>query len=122
MKLFEPVSLRDLTLRNHLVVSPMCQYSAVDGMANDYHLIHLGRFALGGFGLIIVEATGVVPEGRITHGDLGLWSDEQIPGLARVAQSLKARRRSDVQASAAPRNRPSACRKRTPLHRPKRSF
>ncbi|WP_144158436.1 NADH:flavin oxidoreductase/NADH oxidase [Paraburkholderia sp. BCC1885] len=90
MTLFEPISLRGVTLRNRLAISPMCQYSAVDGVANDYHLVHLGRFALGGFGLVIVEATGVVPEGRITHGDLGLWSDAQIPALARIVDTLKA--------------------------------
>ncbi|KGH28502.1 NADH:flavin oxidoreductase/NADH oxidase [Comamonas testosteroni] len=89
MKLFEPVALRGVTLRNRLVVAPMCQYSARDGYVNDHHLIHLGRFAMGGFGLVIVEASGVVPEGRITHGDLGIWSDDQIPGLARVASALK---------------------------------
>ncbi|BEU28465.1 NADH:flavin oxidoreductase/NADH oxidase [Paraburkholderia sp. 22B1P] len=89
MKLFERVSLRNLELRNRLVISPMCQYSAVDGFVNDYHVINLGRFALGGFGLVMVEATGVVPEGRITHGDLGLWSDDHIPGLARIVTALK---------------------------------
>ncbi|MGC3991651.1 MAG: hypothetical protein QM796_18570 [Chthoniobacteraceae bacterium] len=90
MKLFEPITLKGLTLRNRLVVSPMCQYSATNGFSDDYHLIHLGRFALGGFGLVIVEATAVLPEGRITHGDLGLWSDDQIEGLARIVRSLKA--------------------------------
>ncbi|WP_444756680.1 NADH:flavin oxidoreductase/NADH oxidase [Pseudomonas sp. A014] len=89
MKLFEPVALRDVTLRNRLVVSPMCQYSAQGGYVNDHHLINLGRFAMGGFGLIMVEATAVVPEGRITHGDLGLWSDDHIPGLQRIAEALK---------------------------------
>lgn len=89
MKLFERVSLRQLELRNRLVVPPMCQYSAVNGFVNDYHVINLGRFALGGFGLVIVEATGVVPEGRITHGDLGLWSDDHIPGLARIVKAVK---------------------------------
>ncbi len=64
--LFHPLKLRELTLRSRLAVSPMCQYSAVDNLANDFHLVHLGRFALGGFGLVVVEATGVAPEGRIT--------------------------------------------------------
>ncbi len=64
--------------------------SATDGIATDYHLIHLGRFVLGGFGLVIVEATGVAPEGRITHGDLGLWSDHHVEGLKRIATALKA--------------------------------
>ena len=73
--LFSPLALRDLTLRNRTVVAPMCQYSAQHGLANDWHLVHLGRFAMGGFGLVIVEATGVLPEGRISYGDLGLWHD-----------------------------------------------
>src|SRR4051812_39913163 len=88
--LFAPLTLRGLTLPNRLVVAPMCQYSVTDGFVGDYHLAHLGRFALGGFGLVIVEATGVTPEGRISHGDVGLWSDEHIPGLARVADFLHA--------------------------------
>lgn len=90
MKLFESVPLRGVTLRNRLAVSPMCQYSARDGFASDYHLIHLGRFAMGGFGLVMVEATAVLPEGRITHGDLGLWSDAHVDGFARIAAALKA--------------------------------
>lgn len=88
--LFTPLALRGLTLRNRLVVSPMCQYSADDGMANDYHLVHLGRFALGGFAAVIVEATAVAPEGRISHGDMGIWSDAHIEPLARIARFLGA--------------------------------
>src|SRR3954471_16233222 len=88
--LLSPLTLRGLTLPNRLVVAPMCQYSVTDGFVGDYHLVHLGRFALGGFGLVIVEATGVTPEGRISHGDVGLWSDEHVPGLARVADFLHA--------------------------------
>jgi 2,4-dienoyl-CoA reductase-like NADH-dependent reductase (Old Yellow Enzyme family) len=84
------LTVRALTLRNRLVVAPMCQYSVPDGLVGDYHLVHLGRFALGGFGLVIVEATGVTAEGRISHGDVGLWSDEHIPGLARIADFLHA--------------------------------
>ena len=80
--------MRGLTLPNRLVVAPMCQYSVTDGLVGDYHLVHLGRFALGGFGLVIVEATGVTAEGRISHGDVGLWSDDHIPGLARIAAFL----------------------------------
>ena len=87
-KLFSPTTLRGLTLRNRTVVAPMCQYSAQDGFANDWHFVHLGRFALGGFGLVILEATGVVPEGRISYGDLGLWKDEQIAPLKRVVDFL----------------------------------
>jgi 2,4-dienoyl-CoA reductase-like NADH-dependent reductase (Old Yellow Enzyme family) len=88
--LLSPLPIRGLTLPNRLVVAPMCQYSVTDGFVGDYHLVHLGRFALGGFGLVIVEATGVTPEGRISHGDVGLWSDEHVPGLARIADFLHA--------------------------------
>jgi len=88
--LFTPLTLRGLTLPNRLVVAPMCQYSVTDGFVGDYHLAHLGRFALGGFGLVVVEATGVTPEGRISHGDVGLWSDEHVAGLARVVELLHA--------------------------------
>jgi 2,4-dienoyl-CoA reductase-like NADH-dependent reductase (Old Yellow Enzyme family) len=88
--LFSPLQLRDLTLRNRTVVAPMCQYSAKHGLANDWHFVHLGRFALGGFGLVIVEATGVLPEGRISYADLGLWNDDQIAPLARIVDFLHA--------------------------------
>jgi 2,4-dienoyl-CoA reductase-like NADH-dependent reductase (Old Yellow Enzyme family) len=88
-KLFEPLRLRGLTLRNRLALSPMCQYSAVNGFANEYHIVHYGRFSLGGFGLVMVEATGVSPQARITHGDLGIWDDAQIEGLARIAGFAK---------------------------------
>lgn len=87
-KLFSPATLRGLTLRNRTVVAPMCQYSAQDGFANDWHFVHLGRFALGGFGLVMLEATAVVPEGRISYGDLGLWKDEQIAPLKRIVAFL----------------------------------
>ncbi|HEX8030042.1 MAG TPA: hypothetical protein VF491_16325, partial [Vicinamibacterales bacterium] len=76
--LLTPLRLRGLTLKNRVVISPMCQYSAVDGRANDWHFVHLGRFALGGAGLVIAEATAVAADGRITHGDTGLWRDDQI--------------------------------------------
>ncbi|KAB0267268.1 NADH:flavin oxidoreductase/NADH oxidase [Microvirga brassicacearum] len=88
-QLFDPLTLRSVTLRNRLAVSPMCQYDALDGFATDYHLVHYGKFALGGFGLVMIEATAVSPEGRITHGDLGLWDDAQIEGLASIATFLK---------------------------------
>ncbi len=87
--LFSPLAIGDVTLRNRTVVAPMCQYSARHGFANDWHLVQNGRFALGGFGLVILEATGVVPEGRISYGDLGLWTDEQIEPLARIVNFLK---------------------------------
>ena len=86
--LFSPLTLRELTLRNRTVVAPMCQYSAQHGFANDWHFVHLGRFALGGFGLVILEATGVTPEGRISYGDLGLWNDEQIAPLKHIVDFL----------------------------------
>lgn len=87
--LFSPLTVRSVTLRNRIGVSPMCQYSATDGLANDWHFVHLGARAVGGAGLVIVEATGVAPEGRITPGCLGLWSDEQIGPLARIAAMVK---------------------------------
>src|SRR5262249_40460199 len=87
--LFTPLSLRGLTLRNRTVISPMCQYSAVDGMANDFHFAHLARFALGGAALIFTEAAAVERTGRITHGDLGIWSDEHVAPLRRITDFLK---------------------------------
>ncbi|NHZ97658.1 NADH:flavin oxidoreductase/NADH oxidase [Massilia sp. CCM 8734] len=89
-KIFEPLTLRGVTLRNRYALSPMCQYTAKDGYVSDYHTIHYGRFALGGFGLLMVEATAVSPEGRISHGDLGLWDDAHIPGLARITAFARA--------------------------------
>ena len=88
--LFEPLSLRGLTLKNRITVSPMCQYSAVDGFANDWHLVHLGSRAVGGAGLIILEATAVSPEGRITPEDLGIWKDEHVAFLQRINAFLVA--------------------------------
>ena len=88
-KLFSPLTLRGLTLRNRTVVSPMCQYSAIDGMAQDWHFAHLGQFAMGGFGLVFTEATAVVAEGRITHGDLGLWSDDHIAPIQHAVAFVK---------------------------------
>ena len=83
--LFTPLALRGLELRNRIVVSPMCQYAAVDGAIQDWHLQHHARFALGGFGAAFVEATAVTRDGRITHGCTGLWEDGQIAGMARIA-------------------------------------
>ncbi|MES1180344.1 MAG: NADH:flavin oxidoreductase/NADH oxidase [Verrucomicrobiota bacterium] len=88
--LFSPFTLRSVTLRNRVGVSPMCQYSAEDGVANDWHLVHLGSRAVGGAGLVIVEATAVAPEGRITPGCLGLWGEQHIEPLARIAKFVKA--------------------------------
>ena len=87
--LFSPLTIKSITLRNRIGVSPMCQYSSEDGLLNDWHLVHLGSRAVGGAGLIIVEATGVEPRGRITPGDAGLWSDKHIEPLARINRFLK---------------------------------
>ena len=83
-KLFSPLSIKTITLKNRISISPMCQYSAIDGFANDWHLVHLGSRAIGGAGLIIQEATSVSPEGRISPEDLGLWRDEQIEKLQQI--------------------------------------
>lgn len=88
--LFKPLTLRGLTLKNRIIVSPMCQYSAVDGFANDWHLVHLGSRAVGGASLIIQEATAVSPEGRITPEDLGIWKDEHIDFQRRINQFIEA--------------------------------
>lgn len=88
--LFSPLTLRGLTLRNRAVVSPMCQYSAREGTMNDWHLAHLTRFATGGFGLIIIEATAVERRGRITHGCTRLWEDAQIAPMRRVTDAVHA--------------------------------
>lgn len=90
-RLFRPLELRGVVLPNRVMVSPMCTYSVVgdDGMAGDWHLVHLGRFALGGAGLVVVEATAVEERGRISHGDLGLWNDEQVAPLRPVTTFLE---------------------------------
>ena len=88
--LLEPYTLRQLTLNNRIAVSPMCQYSSVDGLANDWHLVHLGSRAVGGAGLIFTEATAVTPDGRITAQDLGLWSEEHIEPLQRITRFIRA--------------------------------
>jgi 2,4-dienoyl-CoA reductase-like NADH-dependent reductase (Old Yellow Enzyme family) len=88
--LFTPLTLRALTLRNRIGVAPMCQYSSVDGHASDWHLVHLGAFASGGVGLVISEATAVVPEGRISPADLGIWSDAHVPMLRRITDFVQA--------------------------------
>jgi len=88
-KLFSSIKLGELELTNRIAISPMCQYSAKDGRATDWHLIHLGHLALSGAGLMFIEATAVSPEGRITYGDLGLWSDETESALEQVIQSIR---------------------------------
>jgi 2,4-dienoyl-CoA reductase-like NADH-dependent reductase (Old Yellow Enzyme family) len=86
--LFAPLQLRSVTFANRIGVSPMCQYSAQDGFANDWHMVHLGARAQGGAGLVMLEASAVVPEGRITPADLGIYLDDHIPGLRRIAQFI----------------------------------
>lgn len=87
--LFSPLTIRGVTLRNRIGVSPMCMYSSIDGHATDWHLVHLGARAAGGSGLIIAEATAVEPRGRITPGDAGLWADSQIEPIRRVVAFQK---------------------------------
>jgi 2,4-dienoyl-CoA reductase-like NADH-dependent reductase (Old Yellow Enzyme family) len=87
-KLFEPFRMREVTLKNRIVVSPMSLYSSLEGFCDDFHLVHLGRFALGGAGLVIMEASAVRREGRITHGCNGIWLDEHVPGLRRITDFL----------------------------------
>ena len=88
--LFSPLHLREVTLRNRIGVSPMCQYSSRDGCANDWHLVHLGSFATGGAGLVMAEATAVTPEGRISPHDQGIWSDAHVPMLRRITDFIHA--------------------------------
>src|SRR3954467_905453 len=90
-QLFSPFTIRGVTFKNRVFVSPMCQYSSEDGLANDWHLVHLGARAAGGAGLVMVEATAVTPEGRISPQDMGLWSDAHARALAPVAAFVKAR-------------------------------
>ncbi len=90
MSLLSPLAIRGLTLRNRIAMSPMCQYSAVDGRATDWHLVHLGSRAVGGAALVVAEATAVEARGRISPVDLGLWEDGQIEPLARVVRFVEA--------------------------------
>jgi 2,4-dienoyl-CoA reductase-like NADH-dependent reductase (Old Yellow Enzyme family) len=87
--LFAPLQLRDIRLRNRIVVSPMCQYSSMDGYANEWHLVHLGSRATGGAAAVLTEAAAVLPEGRISPEDLGIWSDDQIDMLARILRFIE---------------------------------
>lgn len=87
--LFDPLTIKSVTLRNRIGVSPMCQYSSEDGHATDWHLVHLGGRAVGGAALVIAEATAVLPEGRISPGDAGLWADSHIEPLARINRFIK---------------------------------
>jgi len=88
--LFSPLTIRDVTFRNRIGVSPMCQYSSDDGMATDWHLVHLGSRAVGGAGLVMTEAAAVLPRGRISPADLGIWDDRHVASLKRAADFIKA--------------------------------
>src|SRR2546427_299233 len=88
--LFAPLALRDLTLANRIVVSPMCEYSSVDGFANDWHFVHLGSRAVGGAALVFTEATAVTPDGRISPDDLGIWKDDHVETLDRIVRFVHA--------------------------------
>lgn len=90
LTLFSAFQINGIELKNRLVLSPMCTYSAHDGMADDFHLTHITKFAMGGFGLVFTEAAAVTEDGRITYGDLGIWSDKQIPGMRRMTSQIHA--------------------------------
>ncbi|MDB6154994.1 MAG: NADH:flavin oxidoreductase/NADH oxidase, partial [Chthoniobacteraceae bacterium] len=87
--LLSPLTVRGITFRNRIVMAPMCMYSATDGFANDFHLVHLGSRAMGGVSLVMVEATAITAQGRISPGDMGIWKDEQIEPLARIARFVE---------------------------------
>ncbi|MDB5288686.1 MAG: oxidoreductase [Mucilaginibacter sp.] len=87
--LFTTLKIKSLELKNRIVVSPMCEYSSIDGFANNWHLVHLGSFAVGGAALVITEATAVSPEGRITFADLGIWKNEHIAKLKEITSFIK---------------------------------
>src|SRR5437763_16512211 len=89
-RLFDPLRLRDVDVPNRILVSPMCQYSSVDGFASDWHLVHLGRRAVGGAALVFTEAAAVAPEGRISPQDLGVYDDRHVEGLARIVRFVQA--------------------------------
>src|SRR6202142_4775447 len=87
--LFSPLKIKNVEFKNRIVVSPMCQYSSVDGFADDWHLVHLGSRAVGGAGLVMTEAAAVEPRGRISPADLGVWKDEHVEMLARIAAFIQ---------------------------------
>jgi 2,4-dienoyl-CoA reductase-like NADH-dependent reductase (Old Yellow Enzyme family) len=89
MNLFDPLKIRDITFRNRIAVSPMCEYSSEDGFASDWHLVHLGCRAVGGAAAVLTEAIAVVPEGRISPADLGIWKDAHINNLARIVRFIR---------------------------------
>src|SRR6266478_4861298 len=86
--LFDRLAIREITFANRVFVSPMCEYSSADGFANDWHFVHLGSRAVGGAGLVLTEATAVLPEGRISPHDLGIWADEHIEPLSRIVSFI----------------------------------
>src|SRR5678816_1586454 len=88
--LFDPLTIRDVEFANRVFVSPMCQYSSTDGLPKDWHLVHLGSRAVGGAGLVMTEATAVLPEGRISPQDLGIWKDEHVDFLKRIVSFIHA--------------------------------
>jgi 2,4-dienoyl-CoA reductase-like NADH-dependent reductase (Old Yellow Enzyme family) len=109
-KLFTPITLGKLALSNRIAIAPMCQYSAEHGQASDWHLIHLGHMALSGAGLLFIEATAVSPEGRISPGDLGLWSDQTEAALARVLKSVRKYSAMPIAIQLAHAGRKASCR------------
>ena len=90
--LFTPITIREITFKNRVIIAPMATYSAVDGIAQDFHFAHWGRLVLGGAGCVFVEATAVTEQGRITNGDLGIWSAAHVPPLKRIAEFMKAQK------------------------------
>src|SRR5437868_12314372 len=86
--LFSPLKIRGIELKNRIAISPMCMYSSVDGYANNWHLVHLGSRAVGGAGLVLTEATAVLPEGRISPQDLGIWKDEHVDLLKHIVSFI----------------------------------
>src|SRR5262245_21172830 len=88
--LFDPLTIRDVTFVNRVFVSPMCQYSSTGGLASDWHLVHLGSRAVGGSGLVLTESTAVLPEGRISPQDLGIWSDDHVAKLKDIVSFVHA--------------------------------
>src|SRR5262245_53602106 len=86
--LLSPLTIRSVTLRNRIVMSPMCQYCAEEGLASDWHLVHLGSRSVGGVALVMVEATAVTRDGRISRGDMGIWDDQHVEPLARIARFI----------------------------------
>src|SRR6202035_5083122 len=88
MHLFSTLAIREITFRNRIAVSPMCQYSSIDGFASDWHLVHLGSRAVGGAALVFTEATAVTAEGRISPDDLGIWSDDHLDQLGRIVRFI----------------------------------